>query len=173
MSIEHGHLLDEDTLKLMAEKCVWLSIQPLLDDEDAIPFPEGAGQRKRCLEVTAGTERVIKAARKPGVKVAWGTDTLFDAGLATKHGKVAAKIARWQEPHEVLRMVTHDNAQLVKMCGPCDPYPGDLGVIEEGALADLLLVDGNPLEDIDLIADPDRNLVLIMKDGKIYKNELE
>ena len=173
MSIEHGHLLDEDTLKLMAEKGVWLSIQPLLDDEDAIPFPEGSGQRKRYLEVTAGTERVIKAARKHGVKVAWGTDTLFDPGLAAKQGKVAAKMARWYKPHEVLRMVTHDNAQLVKMCGPRDPYPGELGVIKEGALADLLIVDGNPIEDINLIADADRNFVLIMKDGKVYKNELE
>jgi imidazolonepropionase-like amidohydrolase len=52
------------------------------------------------------------------------------------------------------------------------PYPGKLGVVEEGALADLLLVDGNPVENIGLISDPARNFVVIMKDGKIFKNAL-
>jgi imidazolonepropionase-like amidohydrolase len=46
-------------------------------------------------------------------------------------------------------------------------------VVREGAYADLLLVDGNPLENIDLIADPDKNFVIIMKDGVIYKNTLQ
>jgi len=57
------------------------------------------------------------------------------------------------------------------MCGPRNPYPlGPIGVIQEGAYADLILVDGNPLENIDLVADAGKNFVLIMKDGKIYKN---
>jgi imidazolonepropionase-like amidohydrolase len=56
------------------------------------------------------------------------------------------------------------------MCGKRNPYPGRLGVVEEGALADLLLVDGDPLKDLKLIADPARNFVVIMKDGKIHKN---
>jgi len=59
------------------------------------------------------------------------------------------------------------------MCGPRDPYPGEIGVVKEGALADLLLVDGNPLENLDLVADPDKNFVVIMKDGKIYKNTVK
>jgi imidazolonepropionase-like amidohydrolase len=58
------------------------------------------------------------------------------------------------------------------MSGKRNPYPGKLGVVEEGALADLLLVDGNPIADIKLVADPAKNFVLIMKDGKIYKNTL-
>jgi imidazolonepropionase-like amidohydrolase len=70
-------------------------------------------------------------------------------------------------------MATSDNAELVKLCGPRDPYPGKLGVIEEGALADMILVDGNPLENIKLVADPDKNFVVIMKDGKIYKNTVK
>lgn len=52
------------------------------------------------------------------------------------------------------------------------PYPGELGVVKEGALADLILVGGNPLEDLDLVADPAKNFVVIMKDGKVYKNSL-
>ena len=74
--------------------------------------------------------------------------------------------------HEVLKMATHDNAELLKLCGPRDPYPGKLGVVEQGALADLILVEGNPLENIQLIADPGKNFVVIMKDGVIYKNNL-
>jgi imidazolonepropionase-like amidohydrolase len=69
-------------------------------------------------------------------------------------------------------MATGTNAQLLALSGKRNPYPGKLGVVEEGALADLLLVDGNPIEDIRLIEDPGKNFVLIMKDGKIYKNTL-
>ena len=80
---------------------------------------------------------------------------------------------RWFTPYKALKMATYDNAQLLKLCGPRDPYPGKLGVIEEGALADLLLVNANPLEDLDLVADPDAYFAMIMKDGKIYKNLVE
>jgi imidazolonepropionase-like amidohydrolase len=67
-------------------------------------------------------------------------------------------------------MGTSRNAELLGLSGPRNPYPGKLGFIEQGALADLLIVDGNPLEDISLIADPEKNFLLIMKDGRIYKN---
>jgi len=69
-------------------------------------------------------------------------------------------------------MATGTNGQLLALSGKRNPYPGKLGVVEEGALADLLLVDGNPIEDIMLIANPAKNLLIIMKDGKIYKNTL-
>ena len=69
-------------------------------------------------------------------------------------------------------MTTADNAQLLTLSGQRNPYPGKLGVVEEGALADLLMVDGNPLENINLVADPARNFVVIMKDGRVYKNSL-
>jgi imidazolonepropionase-like amidohydrolase len=69
-------------------------------------------------------------------------------------------------------MATSTNAELLALSGPRNPYPGKLGVVEEGALADLLLVDGNPIQDIHLLEDPTRNLRVIMKDGKIFKNLL-
>jgi imidazolonepropionase-like amidohydrolase len=69
-------------------------------------------------------------------------------------------------------MATSTNAELLAMSGLRNPYPGKLGVVEEGALADLLLVDGNPVDNIKLIEDPAKNFVVIMKDGKIYKNLL-
>ena len=79
-------------------------------------------------------------------------------------------MTRWFTPAEALRIATSSNAELLQLSGPRSPYPGKLGVVAEGALADLLLVDGNPLEDIGLIADPAKNFVVIMKDGKIYKD---
>ncbi|MGE0056328.1 MAG: hypothetical protein AB7S74_19200 [Hyphomicrobium sp.] len=79
---------------------------------------------------------------------------------------------RWFEPAEILRQATSGNAELLAMSGPRNPYPGKLGVIEEGALADILLVNGDPLKDISILTKPEENLVLIMKDGKIYKNAL-
>jgi imidazolonepropionase-like amidohydrolase len=84
-----------------------------------------------------------------------------------------AKLRRWFTPYEALKMATHDNAQLLKMCGPRDPYPGELGVLKEGAYADMILVDGDPLKNLDLVADPDKNFVMIMKDGKVYKNLIQ
>jgi len=67
-------------------------------------------------------------------------------------------------------MATEDNAELLALSGPRNPYPGKLGVVEEGALADLLLVDGDPVANIKLIEDPEKNFLVIMKDGVIYKN---
>ena len=61
-------------------------------------------------------------------------------------------------------------ANCFALSGPRNPYPGKLGVVEEGALADLLVVDGDPLDDIGLIANPEKSLLVIMKDGKLYKD---
>jgi imidazolonepropionase-like amidohydrolase len=79
---------------------------------------------------------------------------------------------RWYTPVEVLRMATSGNAELLALSGRRNPYPGKLGVIEEGAYADLILVDGNPLLDISLVARPEQTFVLIMKDREIVKNTL-
>ena len=98
---------------------------------------------------------------------------LFDAKLAAKQGKFLAKLSKWYTPYEALKMATHDNGQLLKLSGPRDPYPGELGVIKEGALADLILVAGNPLQNLELVADADTNFVIIMKDGVIFKNSLQ
>jgi imidazolonepropionase-like amidohydrolase len=167
--IDHGHLLDEETVRMMAEQGIWWSMQPFLDDEDSIPFPEGSANRVKQLQVTDGTDTAYGLAKEYGVNLAWGTDTLFDPALATRQAAQLAKMVRWFEPAEVLKMATHDNAQLLALSGERSPYQGTLGVVREGALADLLLIDGDPLADIDVIADQ-ANLDVIMKDGEIFKN---
>ena len=174
MSIEHGHLLSEETLRMMKEKGAFLSMQPILDDEDAIPFPEGSFSRQKYILVTKGTDRVYRLAKEIGVKTVFGTDTLFDPELARKQGKQLAKLGRWFTPVETLRQATSTAGELLALSGPRSPYQdGPLGVIKEGAYADLILVDGNPLENLDLVADPEANFDLIMKDGKVYKNTVK
>jgi imidazolonepropionase-like amidohydrolase len=169
--IEHGHLIDEPTAKLMADKGIWWSLQPLLDDEDQSPLTNPVSQAK-ALQVYAGTDNAYKLAKKYKIKTAFGTDVLFDARVASRQGARLAVMVRWYTPAEALRMATADNGELMALSGFINPYPGKLGVVEEGALADLLLVDGNPLENIKLVEDPDKNFLIIMKDGKIYKNLL-
>ena len=122
--------------------------------------------------MTQGTDNAYKLAKQYKLKTAWGTDTLFDARLATRQGAQLAKMKRWYTPTEVMVMATGTNAELLAMSGLRSPYPGKVGVVEEGAYADLLLVDGNPLENIDLVADAERNFKIIMKDGRIFKNTL-
>lgn len=171
-SIEHGQLMSEETAQMIAEKGAWLSLQPFLDDEDRNPYPEGSANRARQLRVAAGTDNAYNLAKKYNLKTAWGTDNLYSPKGAARQGAKLAKLVRWYTPAEVLRMGTSTNAELLALSGPRNPYPGKLGVVEAGALADLLLVDGNPLENIDLIADPANNFLVIMKDGVIYKNLL-
>ncbi len=172
-SIEHGNLLSEKTLKLMKKKGAWLSVQPIINDENAIQFDDPISTKK-FIEVTEGTDRVIGLAKKLGVKMAWGTDMLFDPVLARQQGAFVAKMKRWFTPYEIMKMVTSNNAELLKLSGPRHPYQeGALGVIRKGAYADVILVNGNPLENIDLVADPEKNFAVIMKNGKIYKNTIK
>jgi imidazolonepropionase-like amidohydrolase len=171
--IDHGHLIDDATAKIMADKGIWWSMQPFQDDEDAAPFPEGSDARKKYLEMVNGTENAYKLAKKYNIKLAFGTDILFDPKLAKRQGAQLAKMVKWFTPFEVLKMATSDNASLLEMSGPCNPYKRKLGVIEEGAFADLILVDGNPLENINLVANPEKNFVMIMKNGEVVKNNLQ
>jgi len=169
--IDHGQLLDDATAKLMADKGVWWSIQPFLDDRPSA-FAEGSPNRIKQLQMYAGTDTAFALAKKYRIRTAWGTDNLFSAANATRQGAELAKMVRWYSPAEVLKMATADNGELLQLSGARSPYPGRLGVVEAGALADLLLVDGDPIADIRLIEDPGRNFVVIMKDGVIYKNTL-
>jgi imidazolonepropionase-like amidohydrolase len=135
-------------------------------------FPEGSVQRAKADEVWPGIARTYELAKKHGIRTAWGTDVLFSRALARQQGAILASLVRWYTPAESLVMATSTNAELLALSGKRNPYPGRLGVVEPGALADLLLVDGNPLENINLMADPGKTLLVIMKDGKVYKNAL-
>lgn len=169
--IEHGHLMDDATAKEMADKDIWLSTQPL-PEEIIGAFPPGSEEAAKAKEVIDGVDNVYQLARKYHLKTAFGTDILFSPQLAPMQGALLAKLGKWFSPAEVLAMATATNGDLLAMSGKRSPYSGKLGVVEQGALADLLLVDGDPLSNLQLVADPGRNFKIIMKDGKIYKNSL-
>ena len=169
--IDHGQLLDDATAKLMAENGIWWSLQPFTDDRPS-PFKEGSPNRIKQLTMFKGTDNAYKPAKKYHVKTAWGTDILFSPdNLAEQTGQLT-KLIGWYTPGEVLKMATADNAELLALSGERSPYKGKLGVVETGALADLLLVDGDPIANLKVLEDSAKNLVVIMKDGKVYKNLL-
>lgn len=169
-SIEHGQLADEKTAKRIAKEGVWWSLQPFTSERGSA-FKEGSAQRNKQILVEQGTQRVFGLAKKYHAKVAWGTDILFSAERLSEQTKLLTKMTDWYTPFEVLKMATHDNAQLLMLSGERSPYKGKLGVIEQGALADVLIIDGNPLQDIHLL-EQTNNIQAIMKDGQLYKNTL-
>lgn len=163
--VEHGQLLDEPTLLLMKEKDVWLSSQVLIDSSPDMD-PQRVEKRAPIIE---GQQRLWPLAKRLGVKLAWGTDFLFDPDLNEQQNAYLVRLGRWFSPYEVLKMVTHDNAQLLALSGLRSPYSGKLGVVQEGALADLILVNGDPLADLSLLGRPEE-FVVILKDGKVFKD---
>lgn len=169
--IEHGSLMDEDVARMMQRTGTWLSIQPF-PDELADAFAPGSFERQKADEVFAGNNHTYDLARKHRLKTAFGTDVLFSAALAARQGWILASLDRWYSPGEILVMATGTNGELLQLTGKRNPYPGRIGVVEEGALADLLLVDGDPVADLSLIIQPERNFKVIMKDGVIYKDTL-
>ena len=171
--VEHGQLLDEETLKRMAREGIWLSIQPFtLCHEDGLTAAQNAKQAIVCQ----GTGQVYEWIKEmPNLKVVHGTDIFISPGPGigvSEEVEQMERLLEWFTPYEILKMSTGNATELLQLSGPRNPYPGDLGVVKEGALADLLLVQGNPLEDIKAVTNRD-NLKIIMKDGVIYKNTLD
>ncbi|MGL5361791.1 MAG: amidohydrolase family protein, partial [Bosea sp. (in: a-proteobacteria)] len=166
--IEHGQLLDEGTFKIMAEKGIWLSLQAL----DLAPATASPLVQEKKRQVVQGTDNAFKWAKKYKVKLAFGSDYLLQPQLTPNQSTDIVKLTKWFTPSEALKLVTHDNAQLLKLSGPRNPYPGELGVVAAGAHADLLLVDGDPTTDLTLIGDPGKNFKIIMKGGQVFKNTL-
>lgn len=167
--IEHGQLVDEETVAQLTELDAWWCLQSFIDDEDSTPA-KGANRVKQ-LKMYAGTDQAFELARKYDAKVAFGSDVLFAPDLWRRQTVRLTKWVRWMSPAEVLVTATSRNAELLALSGPRNPYPGKLGVVEEEALADLLLIDGNPLENLDILTVPEK-MPLIMKAGAIVKNTL-
>ena len=168
--IEHGHLVDEPTMKLIADRGIFLSTNIVVYE---VPPPGiSETQRAKFLQVQAAADAMMRLAKKYHVKLGFGTDLVFGLDQMTRQNREFTLRARWFSPLEILRQATSGNAELLAMSGRRNPYPGKLGVIEEGAFADILLIDGEPLKDITLLEHPEAALALIMKDGRIYRNQL-
>jgi len=170
-SIEHAQLADTETIRAMAEADVWWSIQPFLADEDANQYSDPRSIAKQQL-VAEGTVRAFEEGRAEGVNMAFGTDVLFNPRGAASQGRQLGKLTRFMPPLEALRMATGAAGELLALSGERAPYEGRLGVIAEGALADMLVWDGDPETGLDFLADPDANLRLVMKGGRVFKEQL-
>jgi imidazolonepropionase-like amidohydrolase len=169
LSIEHGHLADETTIRLIAEKGAWLSTQPLEPGDNPLS-PE---QAEKSKSIIGAWQRILGWAKQHGTKVAFGTDLLFSPDRTSMQNVMLTRLAQIYSNTEVLKIVTSGNCELFARSGDRNPYKAaKLGVIQEGAWADMLLVDGDPVKDIDVLKDPERNLVVIIKDGKVHKNTL-
>lgn len=170
-SIEHGQLADEETARLMADHGVWWSLQPFLADEDANQLPDPRNRAKQ-LQVAEGTIKAYEMAQRLNIRTGWGTDILFSPQNLPQQGRMLAKLTRFYQPLDLLRIATGQNGELLGMSGLRNPYEGKVGVIAPGAMADILVADGDPSINLDFLADPEKNLRLIMKDGKVYKSTL-
>ncbi len=169
-SIEHGHLADEPTVAMLAERGVWLSTQPFAEHDHTFPNPENAEKNRK---ICTGTDRLYNWARKHGVKTAWGTDLLFEPELAGKQSEMMTRLGDYFTNVDALRMVTSGNASLFRLSGERDPYQAArLGEITAGAWADVLLINGDPTADLALLAEPAKNIAVIVKDGTVVKNDL-
>jgi imidazolonepropionase-like amidohydrolase len=170
-SIEHGQLADEECVRMMKGEGVWWSLQPFLQDEDSNVYPDAA-RRESQRQVAQGTVRAYELAQKHGIKTGWGTDILFNPKNTPTQGRQLAKLTRFYDPLTLLAQATATNGELLALSGERNPYPHALGRIAPGAYADLLVADGDPAVNLDFLGDPQRNLRLIMKDGKVHKNTL-
>ena len=174
-SIEHGPFLTQKTMKLMAKNDVFLAptARISLTTPEVVGLDPTSSTAEKLRQVNQGASNQLKWAKQYGVTLVFSTDQFGAPENFKIQSDEFLTLAEVFEPIEVLRMATSNVAALLELSGELHPYrEGPLGVIQEGAYADLLLIDGNPLEDVTLLADYENNIDLIMKDGKIYKNTL-
>lgn len=171
--IEHGHLISEATLKRIKAEGAYLSSQSFGAARRYAARAADTERGRKGAQVIAGVDNLMGNAKKLGIPVAFGTDAFgsmraYEAGPSEFGYRL-----RWFTSLEILKQATSINAKLLALTGPRNPYQeGPLGVIREGAYADLLVVEGDPLADVRLLEDPAKNVRLIMKDGKLYKQTL-
>jgi len=189
-SIEHGQFISEETARLLKEKGAFIApftagITAAAFDHPAYSVP-GTPQYIKGKEFQRDSENFVEIMKKVQPKIVMAVDVVFLVGEPARSARDFEKFAfaDFFGNLQALRSMTSIPGELAALSGGSNPYPGKLGVIEAGALADILIVDGNPLEDITVLganpkyldAEPRERGIetirLIMKDGKIYKNTL-
>ena len=176
-SIEHAHLIDETTMKLIADRGVYLSPQAYVFSGVFGGAGASAGTSAQALksqQVSVGLDRMMQLAKKYNVKVAFGTDVFGSPKVFPWESREFGARLRWFSSYEILKQATSINGELLALSGGRNPYgEAKLGVVEPGAWADVLVIDGDPLEDVRVLEDADKNLRLIVKSGRIVKRNLQ
>lgn len=174
--IEHGFLVSEKTIRRMKKLGAVMSLQPYAAVE-IFKEPEklagfNAENIRKARQVRDGADQMLRWVAKHRIEAFAGADLWQDQLIKlTPQDMVLRK--RWFSDVEILRQNTSHAGKWLAKSGTKNPYrEGPLGVIEAGAYADILLVDGNPLNDVSILADFESKIRLIMKDGKIFKNTL-
>jgi imidazolonepropionase-like amidohydrolase len=187
-SFDHGFFITEPVIKQIAAVGAFVGPQmwgmsPELFNNPSVPASKHAG-----IKVMQESHKDFATnLLKHNVKVFFASDILgdMDNGRQSRRYELWWRTQAFKSNFEVLKQATSVAGELLQLSGPRNPYPGKLGVIEEGALADILLVDGNPLADIFVLGaskewfkapmppKPIQSLRVIMKDGKVYKNTLK
>jgi imidazolonepropionase-like amidohydrolase len=165
-SIEHGNLMDSSSIPLFKEYGAFYV--PTIVTYQTLAAKSRDGQlpadiAAKLEEVIDGAIGALEMAHAAGLPIVYGTDLFAD--MHDQQLREFIIRAEVQPPADLIRSATTTAAQLLRLVG-------EVGVVAPGALADLLVVDGNPLEDIRVLTTPHRSLKLIMKDGQIYKNDL-
>jgi len=165
-TIEHGNLIDEPVAQRMASRGAY--IVPTLVTYDSLQHrgPDygltAYSLQKNCIVLEAGL-RSLELCRAAGVQIGFGTDLL--GALQDDQCKEFQIRAQAMKPHEVIRSATLVNAEIVQRAG-------ELGELVPGALADLLVVDGDPYRDLGVLQDQGARIAGIMKGGRWFKNAL-
>ncbi|HEX5209392.1 MAG TPA: amidohydrolase family protein [Steroidobacteraceae bacterium] len=165
-TIEHGNLIDTRTAELLASKHGYLVanlVAYVTMKERAAQFGMSAEKLEKNDLVLRGGFESLEICRKAGIKVGFGSDLLGQ--LQEEQSREFLLRAEVVSPLEAIRSATLIGAEIVRM-------PGRLGVIEPGAIADLLLVDGDPVADLQLLQHQGQSLAAIMKAGRFHKNLL-
>ena len=152
--IEHGQLVDEDTVRMMADEGVAWSLQPFLFDQDANPKPLES-QRAAAKLIAEGTKRAYDWAGEARRPVGLRHRHPVQPGRIARHGAQLAKLTQFYAPLDALHHATGAASDILAMSGDRAPYPGPVGVIEEGAMADILVIDGDPEASLDFLIEPD------------------
>ncbi len=167
--IEHGLLIDDKTARLVADNGVAISTQLVIFRSLLGMDGMTAFQKEKAYQVRAGQENLIRLIRKYDITTGFSTDFIF--GQYQKLPEEFTQRAEFWSNAEVLRQATSESARIIRMAGKLNRH-GNFGEIREGWVADLLLHNGELLEDLSVLADPEANLALIMKGGEIIKAKL-
>jgi imidazolonepropionase-like amidohydrolase len=166
-TIEHGNLIDEPTAALMASKGMYLIANLVTYYEmkkRAAEFGMSSDMLAKNELVIDGGLRSLEICKRAGVPVAYGTDLLGQ--LQTEQSREFIIRSQVQRPIEIIRAATLIGAEIVRQVGK-------LGCLKPGAFADLLVIDGNPLEDLGVLQEQGKYLAAIMKGGRFHKNRLQ
>ena len=174
--IEHGFLISEETVKRMKSLDAVMSLQTYAAVE-VFKEPEklagfNAENVRKARQVRDGARNMLKLVAKYDVDTFAGGD-LWQDQLIEKGPADMVLRKEWFSDVEILRQNTSSAGRWLAKSGTKNPYrEGPLGVIEVGAYADMILVDGNPLQDVSVLADYDNTIKLVIKDGSVYQNKL-